>query len=125
MFLDILPIYDHCQGHVSGELRLRAHDRASWHFPSLRGRLHCEGLEFHFWDSPDSLSGASMDLLFEGDRLYLHNASGYFGGVPLTLTGDLDLNPEVRLHPAPACENIFELPCSQASVLISVIYLFN
>eukprot|EP00873_Tetraselmis_striata_P029672 jgi/Tetstr1/449936/TSEL_036990.t1 len=92
----LLPVpIDINEGHVSGELRLRAHNKATWQFPSLRGRLHCKNLEFHFWDSPDSLSGASMDLLFEGDRMYLHNASGYFGGVPLTLTGDLDLNPLV------------------------------
>jgi hypothetical protein len=35
-----------------------------------------------------------MDLVFEGDRLYLHNTEGYFGAVPLRLTGDLDLDPE-------------------------------
>ena len=28
-----------------------------------------------------------MDLLFEHDRLYLHNASGFFGAVPMTITG--------------------------------------
>lgn len=46
----------------------------------------CRGGEFHFWDSPDDIT-ADMDLLFERDRLYLHNAAGRFGAVPMTLTG--------------------------------------
>ena len=37
----------------------------------------------------DDFSDANMDLLFEGDRMYLHNASGRFGAVPLALTGSL------------------------------------
>ena len=91
----LLPIpLDINEGRVSGELRLRSHNEETWRFPSLRGRVKCRGLDFHFWDSPDSLSGANMDLLFEGDRLYLHNASGHFGAVPITLAGDMDINPE-------------------------------
>lgn len=42
---------------------------------------------FHFWDATDDITGANLDLLFERDRLYLHNASGSFGAVPMTLTG--------------------------------------
>ena len=47
----------------------------------------CRGGSFHFWDAVDDFSGAHMDLLFEGDRMYVHNASGKFGAVPLTMTG--------------------------------------
>ena len=35
----------------------------------------------------DDFSSANMDLLFEGDRMYVHDASGKFGAVPLTMTG--------------------------------------
>jgi hypothetical protein len=51
--------------------------------------MRCRGADFHFWDATDDILGADLDLLFEGDRLYLHNASGSFGSVPLTLTGAL------------------------------------
>ncbi len=44
---------------------------------------------FHFWDAVDDFSDVRMDLLFEGDRLYLHDASGKFGAVPLSMTGEL------------------------------------
>ena len=42
---------------------------------------------FHFWDATDDFSKTNMDLLFEGDRLYLHKATGYFGAVPMSITG--------------------------------------
>jgi hypothetical protein len=63
-------------------------------FPELHGTLRFRGLSLHFWDAPDDIHAADMDLLFEGDRVYLHGAKGRFGAVPLTLTGDLDLNPD-------------------------------
>ena len=28
-------------GRISGELSLRAHDAATWHFPSFGGRVRC------------------------------------------------------------------------------------
>lgn len=46
-------------------------------------------LGFHFFDAPDDFSQTQLDLLFEGDCMYLHGAQGYFGAVPLTLTGEL------------------------------------
>lgn len=45
------------------------------------------GAEFHFWDATDDITGADLDLVFERDCLYLHNTSGAFGAVPMTLTG--------------------------------------
>lgn len=50
---------------------------------------HHRGANFHFWDATDDISGANLDLLFERDRLYLHNTSGSFGAVPMTLTGEM------------------------------------
>lgn len=41
---------------------------------------------FHFWDASDDIT-ADMDLLFERDRMYIHNAVGSFGAVHMTLTG--------------------------------------
>ncbi len=44
---------------------------------------------FHFWDAVDDFSRTNMDLIFEHDRLYLHDASGHFGAVPMSITGVL------------------------------------
>ena len=44
---------------------------------------------FHFWDAVDDFSRTNMDLIFEHDRLYLHDASGHFGAVPMSITGTL------------------------------------
>lgn len=88
-----LPM-DIAAGRATGELTIRSHDPASWHFPEFHGRVAVREAEFHFWDATDDIGGATLDLLFERDRLYLHNASGRFGDVPLKLTGDLDLHPD-------------------------------
>lgn len=61
--------------------------------------LHrCRDGSFHFWDAVDDFSDANMDLLFEGDRMYLHNASGRFGAVPLTMTGAHLLSAVTAVH---------------------------
>lgn len=52
------------------------------------------GIDLHFWDSPDDILGASMDLVMErSGRMYLHGAAGRFGAIPLHVAGDMDLNP--------------------------------
>ena len=75
-------------GRLNGKLRILSHDRDTWRFPAIRGRLRCAGGAFHFFDAPDDFSGTRLDLLFEGDRLYLHGAQGRFGAVPITVNGD-------------------------------------
>src|SRR5689334_14264813 len=71
------------------------HCKATQRIMSLRPRLtYLRAGDFHFWDAPDDITGASMDLVFERDRLYLHQAKGYFGAVPLNVSGDMDLNPQ-------------------------------
>jgi hypothetical protein len=80
------------EGRANGQLVIRSHDAATWHYPEFHGRVAVRGSRFHFWDATDEIEG-DLDLLFEGDRLYLHNARGAFGAVPMTLTGDLDLDP--------------------------------
>lgn len=47
----------------------------------------CRDGSFHFWGAVDDFNDTNMDLLFEGDRMYVHNGSGKFGAVPLTLAG--------------------------------------
>ncbi|KAK9840821.1 hypothetical protein WJX81_007219 [Elliptochloris bilobata] len=86
-----MDIYD---GRLNGELRVRSHNAATWHFPSVSGHVRVADGAFHFWDAPDDFSRAKLSLVFEGDRLYLHHAQGNFGAVPVTVTGDLDLNPD-------------------------------
>ena len=34
-------------GRISGDLRLRAHDSATWHFPAFGGRLKCARSDDH------------------------------------------------------------------------------
>lgn len=36
--------------------------------------VRCKGAALHFWDAPDDILGADMDLVFERDRMYLHGA---------------------------------------------------
>lgn len=55
--------------------------------PTLMLLCSCRGADFHFWDATDDITGADLDLFFERDRLYLHNARGSFGAVPMTLSG--------------------------------------
>ena len=77
------------------------------------------GAEFHFFDATDDIIGADLDLLLERDRLYLHNASGYFGSVPMTLTGGVALgcSADCRLPIADralqlnSCKLMFSLVC--------------
>ena len=80
-------------GRANGEFIIKMHDFATWHAPEYHGRVAVRGANFHFWDATDDILDADLDLLFEGDRLYLHKAKGKFGAVPMTLTGDLDLDP--------------------------------
>ena len=74
-------------GRINGKLRVQSNDVDSWRFPVIKGRLRGNDLGFHFFDAPDDFSKTKLDLLFEGDRLYMHGAQGFFGAVPMTLTG--------------------------------------
>jgi hypothetical protein len=82
-------------GRLDGEVRLRCADADTWDFPELSGTVRGRGLGFHFFDAPDDFAGVDLDLLFEGRRLYLHGASGFYGAIPLTATGDIDITPEL------------------------------
>eukprot|EP00775_Hariotina_reticulata_P008364 gene8364-8548_t len=88
-----LPMDIH-SGVLDGELHVAANDEASWDFPAITGKVACRGVDLHFWDAPDDILAADMDLLFERDRVYLHKATGAFGSIPLSVSGDMDLNPK-------------------------------
>ncbi|XP_057851125.2 protein SUBSTANDARD STARCH GRAIN 4, chloroplastic isoform X2 [Cryptomeria japonica] len=64
------------------------------HFPNLHGQLDVRGLEFQVLDTPSSFSALSGSLCFQGQRIFLHNASCIFGEVPLEASGDFGINPE-------------------------------
>lgn len=59
-----------------------------------------------------------MDLLLERGRMYLHGAAGRFGAVPITITGDMDLNPEMGTyrwgHDRAAVQVLFSQPHAPA-----------
>ena len=70
---------------------MHAYDETTWKLPLFTGRVKCRDLAFHFWEATDDFSKTDIDLLFEGHRLYLHGAEGYFGAVPMNLTGMVSL----------------------------------
>ncbi|ESQ46688.1 hypothetical protein EUTSA_v10000008mg [Eutrema salsugineum] len=63
-------------------------------FPNLHGQLDVTGLGFHIYDAPSSFSDVSASLSFRGQRIFLHNASGSFGKVPLEASGDFGIHPD-------------------------------
>jgi hypothetical protein len=80
-------------GRLNGDFIIKSHDVATWRYPEFHGRVEVKDAQFHFWDATDDIFDADLDLVFERDRLYLHRAKGRFGAVPMTLTGDMDLDP--------------------------------
>lgn len=95
-------------GRLNGELTIKAHDAKTWAFPSMFGRVRCQDTAFHFWDAMDDFSQAQLELLFEDQRLYLHNSSGRFGAIPLTVTGSPSRLGCLRLRQAHASELVHQ-----------------
>jgi len=99
---------DMLAGRLDGEIVIRCCDADSWDFPLLSGRFRGAGLRFHFVDAPDDFAGVDAEFLFDGRKLYLHDARGFYGAIPLSCTGDIDLTPtrgEYHLSAAvPGCE---------------------
>lgn len=55
------------------------------------------------------LQDISASLCFRGQRIFLHNATGWFGSVPLEASGDFGLHPE---------DGEFHLMCQVKSISI-------
>lgn len=41
-----------------------------------------------------TLQGVGGTIFFQGQRLFFHNATGKYGSIPLTVSGDMDINPD-------------------------------
>ncbi|KAK1269355.1 hypothetical protein QJS04_geneDACA005097 [Acorus gramineus] len=63
-------------------------------FPNIHGQLDVNGLAFQIVDAPSSFSDVTASLCFRGQRIFLHNTSGWFGDAPLEVSGDFGINPE-------------------------------
>lgn len=85
---------DISDGQIDGEITLRSFNAETWTFPDIYGKLRCSNGHLHFWDATDDLSDVNMTMLFEGKRMYLHNTKGYYGAIPIQVTGDLDIDPD-------------------------------
>ncbi|OEL34269.1 hypothetical protein BAE44_0004714, partial [Dichanthelium oligosanthes] len=81
-------------------------------FPSIHGQIDVTGLAFQILDAPSSFSDIVAKLSFRGQRVFLHNASGWFGDVPVEASGDFGLNPE---------EGEFHLMCQVPSVEVNAL----
>lgn len=81
-------------------------------FPNLHGQLDVTGLAFQISDAPSSFSDISASLCFRAQRIFLHNASGWFGKVPLEASGDFGIEPE---------EGEFHLMCQVPSVEVNAL----
>lgn len=79
-------------GRASGEVHICL--SRGEHFPNLHGQIDVRGLEFQILDAPSSFSALNGSLCFRGQRIFLHNASCFFGEVPLDVSGDFGINPE-------------------------------
>ncbi|XP_050213915.1 protein TIC236, chloroplastic isoform X2 [Mercurialis annua] len=79
-------------------------------FPNLHGQLDVTGIAFQIYDAPSSFSDISASLCFRGQRIFLHNTSGWFGNVPIEASGDFGIHPE---------EGEFHLMCQVSSVEVN------
>ncbi|XP_028802385.1 uncharacterized protein LOC114757483 isoform X2 [Neltuma alba] len=96
------------KGRASGEVHLCMSRGET--FPNLHGQLDVAGLEFQLLDAPSSFSNMLVSLRFRGQRIFLHNANGWFGSIPLEASGDFGIHPE---------EGEFHLMCQVPSVEVN------
>ncbi|KAF7830224.1 uncharacterized protein G2W53_012557 [Senna tora] len=81
-------------------------------FPNFHGQLDLVGVDFQILDAPSCFSNISASLCFRGQRIFLHNANGWFGSVPLEASGDFGIHPE---------EGEFHLMCQVPSVDVNAL----
>ncbi|XP_057478726.1 protein TIC236, chloroplastic isoform X1 [Actinidia eriantha] len=99
-----------CKGRATGEVHI-CMSRGEM-FPNLHGQIDVTGLAFQIYDAPSQFSDLSASLCFRGQRIFLHNASGWFGNVPLEASGDFGINPE---------EGEFHLMCQVPCVEVNAL----
>lgn len=98
------------KGRASGEVHICMSKGET--FPNLDGKLDVTGLAFHIYDAPSEFSEISANLCFRAQRIFLHNASGWFGKVPLEASGDFGIDPE---------HGEFHLMCQVPSVEVNAL----
>ncbi|KAF7817205.1 uncharacterized protein G2W53_031174 [Senna tora] len=98
------------KGRASGEVHLCMSRGET--FPNLHGQLDVTGLDFHLLDAPSWFTNLSTSLCFRGQRIFLHNANGWFGSVPLEASGDFGIHPE---------EGEFHLMCQVPGVEVNAL----
>ncbi|KAM1200742.1 hypothetical protein ACFX2I_016981 [Malus domestica] len=96
------------KGRATGEVHLCMSNGET--FPNLHGQLDVTGLAFQTIDAPSSFSDISASLCFRGQQIFLHNASGWFGDIPLEASGDFGIHPE---------EGEFHLMCQVSCVEVN------
>ncbi|KAF9613143.1 hypothetical protein IFM89_005714 [Coptis chinensis] len=79
-------------GRASGEIHICMSRGET--FPNLHGQLDVKGLNFQIFGAPSCFSEMEASLCFRGQRIFLHNASGWFGDIPLEASGDFGINLE-------------------------------
>ncbi|KAK7410301.1 hypothetical protein VNO78_00981 [Psophocarpus tetragonolobus] len=98
------------KGRASGEVHLCMSKGEA--FPSLYGQLDVRGLNFQLSDAPSCFTNIWGSLCFRGQSIFLHNASGWFGSIPLEASGDFGIHPE---------EGEFHLMCQVPSVEVNAL----
>ncbi|XP_075491996.1 protein TIC236, chloroplastic [Primulina tabacum] len=98
------------KGRASGEVHICMSRGET--FPNLHGQLDVTGLAFHIYDAPSRFSDISASLFFRAQRIFLPNARGWFGNVPLEASGDFGVDPE---------EGEYHLMCQVPSVEVNAL----
>ncbi|XP_058785828.1 protein TIC236, chloroplastic-like [Vicia villosa] len=80
------------KGRASGELHLCMSKGET--FPNIHGQLDVTGLNFQLLDAASCFSNISASLCFRVQRIFLHNACGWFGSIPIEASGDFGIHPE-------------------------------
>ncbi|GAB4854197.1 hypothetical protein Ancab_022779 [Ancistrocladus abbreviatus] len=86
-----IPIF-WSKGRASGEVHICMSRGET--FPNIHGQLDITGLAFQILEAPSWFTDISAILNFRGQQIFLHNASGWFGNVPLEASGDFGIHPE-------------------------------
>ncbi|PKI34472.1 hypothetical protein CRG98_045132 [Punica granatum] len=96
------------KGRATGEVHICMSSGET--FPNIHGQLDVSGLAFQINDAPSAFLDVSASLCFRGQRIFLHNASGMFGSVPLEASGDFGIHPD---------EGEFHVMCQVPSVEVN------
>ncbi|PIN14213.1 hypothetical protein CDL12_13167 [Handroanthus impetiginosus] len=98
------------KGRASGEVHICMSRGET--FPNLHGQLDVTGLAFQIYDAPSWFSDMSASLFLRAQRIFLHNARGWFGDIPLEASGDFGIDPE---------EGEYHLMCQVPSVEVNAL----